>query len=220
MSYKNLKILIACEESDTLRSRFENLGFNAYSCDILPNRNNSNKHLQTDVFKIIHESWDVMIAFPPCTDLATSGARWFKEKQKNGVQQQSIDFFLKLANSNIKHIAIENPIGIMSKIYRKPDQIIQPYFFGDSAQKTTCLWLKKLPKLYHNKTPNLFDDKITHVEKGEFIKFDSGKKMSKWYSDAFKFKKEERAKIRSKTFEGIADAMSIQWGEYLKNLYN
>lgn len=148
----------------------------------------------------------MMIAFPPCTHLAVSGAKHFSEKRKNGLQQEGINFFLKIANSKINKIAIENPVGIMSKIYKKPSQIIQPYYFGDTAQKTTCLWLKNLPCLYHNDSINLFDSNITHVNKGEFYISPSGKKLPKWYSD------NKPSKLRSKTFPGIAKAMATQWG--------
>jgi site-specific DNA-cytosine methylase len=217
------RILIACEESDEVRGRFEKLGFDAWSCDIQPNRNINAKHYQCDVFEIINDNWDVMIAFPPCTHLAVSGSQWFEQKIKDGRQKEGIDFFLKIAKANIKHIAIENPVGIMSKNYMPPSQIIQPYYFGDKAQKTTCLWLKNLPKLYHNATPNLFDDIITHTDKGEFIewidkKTGKLKKQPLWYAQARSLKGEERSKVRSKTFPGIADAMAKQWSDYILNL--
>jgi site-specific DNA-cytosine methylase len=217
------RILIACEESDEVRGRFEKLGFDAWSCDIQPNRNINAKHYQCDVFEIINDNWDAMIAFPPCTHLAVSGSQWFEQKIKDGRQKEGIDFFLKIAKANIKHIAIENPVGIMSKNYMPPSQIIQPYYFGDKAQKTTCLWLKNLPKLYHNATPNLFDDIITHTDKGEFIewidkKTGKLKKQPLWYAQARSLKGEERSKVRSKTFSGIADAMAKQWSDYILNL--
>lgn len=136
-----------------------------------------------------------MIAFPPCTHLAVSGAKHFKEKIKDGRQQKAIEFFMSLVFAPIDKIAIENPIGIMSKIYRKPDQIIQPYYFGDSFQKSTCLWLKNLNKLQPTKI----------VDKGEFITFKSGKKMAKWYSLA------QKNDARSITFPGIAKAMAAQF---------
>jgi hypothetical protein len=165
-----------------------------------------------------------MVAFPPCTHLAVSGAAWFEQKRKDGRQQEAIDFFLKIANAPIKRICIENPVGIMSKIYRKPDQVIQPYYFGDGFQKTTCLWLKNLPKLYHNDRQNLFNDKITHVKHEErFFWKDrkTGKLKSQpmWYYKARKEAKtkEERSTIRSKTFPGIAQAMAQQWGEFIIN---
>jgi hypothetical protein len=209
------RILIACEESDEVRSRFEALGFDAWSCDLQPNRNPKAKHYQGNVFDIINENWDAMIAFPPCTHLAVSGAAWFEQKRKDGRQQEGIDFFLQIANVPIKKIAIENPIGIMSKIFRKPNQIIQPYYFGDEAQKTTCLWLKNLPPLYHNAKANLFDNDVTHVGKGEFITHKSGKTKPKWFADAFKLSPKERSKERSKTFLGIAEAMANQWSKII-----
>lgn len=213
---KKMRILIACEESDEVRGRFEAHGFDAWSCDLQPNRNSHAKHYQGDVFDIINEGWDVMIAFPPCTHLAVSGAAWFEQKRKDGRQQQGIDFFMAIVNAPIKHIAIENPIGIMSKIYRKPDQIIHPYYFGDEASKATCLWLKNLPKLIHNKQPNLFEKEVTHVNPGEWKVYGKSK-MQAWYAECWGLPKEERSKVRSKTFPGIAEAMARQWGEFLLN---
>lgn len=206
-----VNILVACEESDEVRGRFEAKGFNAVSCDLQANRNPNAKHYQGSVFDIINLGWDLMIAFPPCTHLAVSGAAWFEQKRKDGRQQQGIDFFMAMVNAPIPRIAIENPIGIMSTIYRKPDQVIQPYYFGDEASKKTCLWLKNLPKLYHNAKPNLFDTTVTHVSKGEIVEFESGCKMPKWYADAWKLPPAERSKLRSKTFPGIANAMVEQW---------
>jgi site-specific DNA-cytosine methylase len=139
------RILIACEESDEVRGRFEKLGFDAWSCDLQENRNPNAKHYKGDIFDIINDGWDAMIAFPPCTHLAVSGAAWFEQKRKDGRQQQGIDFFMAMINAPIKHIAVENPVGIMSKIYRKPDQVIQPYYFGDEASKKTFYGLK----IYH-----------------------------------------------------------------------
>lgn len=156
-----------------------------------------------------------MIAFPPCTHLAVSGAAWFEQKRKDGRQKEGIDFFMAMIKAPIEMIAVENPVGIMSKIYRKPDQIIQPYYFGNEASKKTCLWLKNLPPLYHNSQPNLFDSNVTHVGKGEIVEFKSGCKMPKWYAEAWKLSKEERSKVRSKTFPGIANAMATQWGKYM-----
>ncbi len=160
-----------------------------------------------------------MIAFPPYTHLALSGAMHFEKKRKDGRQQEAIDFFMAMINALIEKIAVENPMGIMGRIYKKPTQIIQPYFFGDEARKTTCLWLKNLPPLYHNGEVNLFDDKITHTDEGESFywmdrKTGKQKKQPMWYYLAWKNAKtkEERAKLRSKTFPGIAKAMAEQWG--------
>lgn len=218
-NFKKLNILLGCEESQAVCIEFRKLGHEAYSCDILESSGGHPEwHLQMDIFDAIKiKQWDLGIFFPPCTHLAVSGAAWFEEKRKDGRQQEGIDFFISLQNTNIPHTATENPVGIMSKLYRKPDQIIQPYYFGDEFQKTTCLWLKGLPKLYHNKEPNLFDSKITHVGKGEFITFESGKRMQKWY--ALLRRDNQRGHIRSKTFPGIAHAMASQWSEYLINLY-
>jgi site-specific DNA-cytosine methylase len=202
------RILIACEESDEVRGRFEKLGFDDWSCDLQENRNPKAKHYKGDIFDIINDGWDAMIAFPPCTHLAVSGAAWFEQKRKDGRQQQGIDFFMAMIYAPIKHIAVENPVGIMSKIYRKPDQVIQPYYFGDEASKKTCLWLKNFPLLYHNDKPNLFDDYKTHVGKGKIV---NG-------YPAWMFNNDK--KHRSKTFPGIAEAMANQWGEYLLSKYN
>jgi hypothetical protein len=219
-----MKILLGCEESQAVCIEFRKRGFEAYSCDILPESGGYPQwHIQDDLLKVIHrEHWDAMIAFPPCTHLAVSGAAWFEQKRKDGRQQEGIDFFMALVNAQINHIAIENPVGIMSSIYRKPDQVIQPYYFGDPHQKTTCLWLKNLPPLYHNDRPNLFDQEVTHTSKGEFYEWTdkkTGKKKKQplWYAEAFMMydKTGERGKVRSKTFPGIAKAMAEQWGNYL-----
>jgi site-specific DNA-cytosine methylase len=218
-----IRVLVACEESQAVTVRLRALGFEAFSCDILPcSGGHPEWHYQQDVFEVIDQGWDAMIAFPPCTHLAVSGAAWFEQKRKDGRQQEGIDFFMRIANAPIKHIAIENPVGIMSKLWRKPDQVIQPYYFGDEAQKTTCLWLKNLPKLYHNDKPNLFDSNVTHVSKGEFFewvdkKTGRTKKQPLWYAEKFLKKSENgHGHERSKTFSGIATAMAEQWGAYLK----
>ena len=205
-----MKILVACEESQAVTKELRVLGYEAYSCDLLPcSGGHPEWHLQIDVFEVIGNGtqWDMMIAFPPCTDLAVSGARHFERKIADGSQQRSIDFFMKLVNAPIDKIAIENPIGIMSGKYRKPDQIIQPLQFGDKAQKSTCLWLKNLPKL----------EPTDIVEKGEFFEFTSKKgekkRMPMWYYKALQEAKtpEQRRTLRSKTFQGIAKAMATQW---------
>lgn len=194
-----MKILVACEESQAVTIELRNLGHEAYSCDILPQSGgHEDWHIQHDVLDVITYGWDMMIAFPPCTHLAVSGARHFEQKRKDGRQQQGIDFFMALVNAPINKIAIENPVGIMSSVYRKPDQIIQPYYFGDPYSKTTCLWLKNLPKLEYEKKEN--------YDKGEFVTFKSGKRMAKWFANSF-----GDGHKRSKTFPGIAKAMAEQW---------
>lgn len=206
-----MRILIACEESQAVCIAFRERGHEAYSCDILPcSGGHPEWHIQDDVLKHLDDGWDMMIAFPPCTHLAVSGARHFEQKRKDGRQQQGIDLFMAMINAPIERIAVENPVGIMSSVYREPDQIIQPYYFGDPFQKTTCLWLKNLPPLYHNSEPNLFDDKVTHVGRGEMFTYPNGKKYPQWIYEAF-----ADGNKRSKTFPGIAAAMATQWSEDL-----
>ena len=201
-----MRVLIACEESQVVCKAFRVKGHEAYSCDIIEcSGDHPEWHIQDDVLNHLNDGWEMMIAFPPCTHLAVSGAKHFKQKREDGRQQKGIDFFMEFANSDIDKVCIENPVGIMSNQYRKPDQIIQPYFFGDEFQKTTCLWLFNLPYLKHYSKDDLYNKK-THVGKGEFITTPSGKKLPKWYSD------NKNQKNRSKTFLGIAKAMADQWG--------
>lgn len=226
-----MRVLLGCEESQIICRAFREYGHEAFSCDILPcSGGHPEWHIQDDVLKHLNDGWDLMIAHPPCTFLAISGAQWFYHPEDNNLpieqrrphpkypnrakdREEAIQFFISLANAPIKKKAIENPVGIMNTKWRPPDQIIHPYMFGDEAQKTTCLWLTNLPLLYHNKEINLFDDNITHVSRGEMVKFKSGKSHPKWYAEAFGKSKEERQSLRSKTFPGIALAMAKQWGE-------
>ena len=218
-----MKILVACEESQAVTKELRILGHEAFSCDLLPcSGGHPEWHYQQDVFDVIDMGWDMMIAFPPCTHLALSGSMHFEKKRQDGRQQEGIDFFLKIANAKIDKIAIENPMGIMGKIYRPYDQVIHPYFFGDGFQKTTCLWLKNLPKLQHFKEVDLFNNIITHVipeERYYWTDKKTGKIKSQpmWYYKALTDAKtkEERSTIRSKTFPGIAKAMAQQWAGIL-----
>ena len=199
----SMKILLACEESQAVTKEFRALGHEAYSCDILATSgHNPEWHIQDDIKTVLYDDWDLIIAFPPCTHLASSGAAWFEAKRADGRQQQGIDFFNLFTDLKTQKIAIENPVGVMSTHYRKPDQIIQPYWFGDPYRKSTCLWLKGLPKL---KATNM-------VDMGEQVTYASGTTMPKWYADAWKLPPAERSKVRSKTFPGIAKAMATQWG--------
>jgi hypothetical protein len=210
-----MKILIACEESQAVCVEFRKKGHEAFSCDIQDCSGNYPEwHIKGDVVEQLYKGWDMMIAFPPCTHLAVSGAAWFEQKRKDGRQQQGIEFFMQMVNVPIDKIAIENPIGIMSSLYRKPDQVIQPYYFGDDTSKATCLWLKNLPKLFYSKQIDLFNDHVTYVKPffTEYIRKDGtttrhSRTSNKWYRSA-----EERSKQRSKTFPGIAKAMADQWG--------
>ena len=207
-----MRVLIACEESQAVCIEFRKRGHEAYSCDILPcSGGHPEWHIQGDVLEQLNKAWDMMIAFPPCTHLAVSGAAWFEEKRKDGRQQDGIDFFMALVNSPIEKIAIENPVGIMSSLYRKPDCVIQPWDFGDPFQKTTCIWLKNLPKLKATEwDAPLFG---MTIQKEKKIVSKSGKEYSAiHYGTFFKSGAESQGHIRSKTFPGIAKAMAEQWG--------
>ncbi|MCK5605326.1 DNA cytosine methyltransferase [Candidatus Pacearchaeota archaeon] len=192
---RKLRILVACEESQAVTKEFRKLGHIAYSCDILScSGNHPEWHIKDDILNQLHKRWDIMIAFPPCTNLAVSGARWFQQKIVDGRQQKSINFFMALINAPIPRIAVENPIGIMSTKYRKPDQIIQPWQFGHGETKATCLWLKGLPKLQPTEIVKGREQKIWKMAPGP-----------------------ERAKLRSKTYLGIAKAIAKQYSEYIIN---
>ena len=198
-----MKILVACEESQAVTKEFRRLGHEAYSCDIVPcTGGHPEWHLQQDVVPLLEKEWDMVIAFPPCTHLAVSGAAHFAKKRADGRQQEGIDFFMLFANAKCERIAIENPVGIMSTKWRKPDQVIHPFWFGENSTKSTCLWLKGLPKLTATNiiTPEKHTTKI-------------GKVYDKWWFDTCLISDlKERASIRSKTFPGIAMAMAEQWG--------
>ncbi len=211
-----MRVLLACEESQAVTKEFRRLGVEAYSCDIQDCSGDKPEwHIKGDVIAELDKGWDMMIAFPPCTHLAVSGAAWFEQKRKDGRQQEGIDFFMKIINAPIDKIAVENPIGIMSKIYRKPDQVIHPYYFGDPYQKSTCLWLKNLPKLVHQKEADLFNQEVTHTNPGEFFEWIDKKTGRKKRQPMWFFKAIGDGKTRSKTFPGIAKAMAEQWTKYL-----
>ena len=183
---KYLKVLVACEFSAIVREAFRKKGHNVWSCDLLPTEI-PGQHYQGDVFDILYEFWDIVIAHPPCTDLAVSGARWFPEKRANGSQQKSIEFFMRFTELKCKW-SLENPIGIMSTLYRKPDQIIQPWMFGHGETKATCLWLNGLPKLEPTNIVSGREHRIHQMPPGP-----------------------DRWKERSRTFSGIAQAMADTW---------
>jgi len=203
-----VRVLVACEESQEVCKAFRALGHEAYSCDIQEcSGGHPEWHLQQDVIPLLSEKWDMIIAFPPCTDLAVSGARHFAKKRADGRQQRSIEFFMQFVNADCLRVAIENPIGIMSSHYRKPDQIIQPYQFGDHARKSTCLWLKGLPKL----------EPTNVVDPGEIVRggYSVGASLNYARDENGKilpWNDPRTAKARSKTFPGIAKAMAEQWG--------
>ena len=195
-----MKVLVACEYSGIVRDAFAAKGHDAWSCDILPTESPGN-HFQGDVLEHLDKGWDLMIAHPPCTHLAVSGARWFTEGKKPwSLQEEALDFVRKLLNAPIDKIALENPVSVISTQIRKPNQIIQPFEYGHDVTKKTCLWLKNLPNL-----------KPTKIVKPDIVLV-NGKKMSKMHYESFKLPSKERSKVRSKFYTGIAEAMADQWG--------
>ena len=224
-----MRVLVACEESQRVCEAFRKKGHEAFSCDIIdPSGGHPEWHIKQDVRPLLNGNctfqtldththtqvgqWDMIIAFPPCTDLAVSGARWFPEKQKDLRQQKAVVFFMYFALAHCDKIAIENPVGIMSTVYKKPTQIIQPYDFGHRTRKATCLWLKGLNPLLPTEIviPELVeyvkkDGRVTRFGKGiDEVRKENGKVCS--YRDPM------TARMRSKTFEGVANAMAEQWG--------
>jgi hypothetical protein len=194
-----MRVLIACEFSGVVRDAFTSIGHDAMSCDILPSES-PGQHYQGDIFDVIDHPWDLMIAHPPCTDLSVSGAAWFKDKRMVGAQQRSSAFFMQIVrrSEHINKVAIENPVCIMSTLWRKPDQIVQPWMFGHTEQKATCLWLKNLPPI--NETDNV-KEKMMLLPKNERERLH------------YLPPSEDRGKIRSTTFLGLARAMAEQWGK-------
>jgi site-specific DNA-cytosine methylase len=184
-----MRVIVACEYSGRVREAFRKLGHDAWSCDILESEDDSEFHIQTRIEDVINGGWDLMIAHPPCTHLAVSGARHFKAKQESGVQQEALEFVRLLLEADIPKIALENPISIISSKIRKPDQIIQPWQFGHGETKATCLWLKGLPKLVPT---NIVEGREQRIHK-------MPPSPTRW-------------KERSRTYQGIADAMAQQWG--------
>jgi len=183
-----MRVLIACECSGIVRDAFIARGHDAWSCDIKPSEREG-PHLQCDVTYLLDQEWDLMVAHPECTHICVSGARHFAEKRADGRQKKAIEFFMRLAESEIPRIAIENPIGIISTIWRKPDQIIQPWQFGHGETKATCLWLKNLPQLIPTNIVEGRENRIHRMAPGK-----------------------NRSTDRSRTFIGIAEAMAAQWG--------
>lgn len=188
-----LRVLVACEYSATVRDAFRARGFDAWSCDLLPTEGDPRWHIQGDALDAAYgQSWDMLIAHPPCTHLAVSGARWFKEKQQE--QVEALDFVRLLLGAGIRHIALENPVSIISSHIRKPDQIIQPWQFGHGETKATCLWLKNLPKLIATDVVEGREARVHRMPPGP----------GRW-------------KERSRTFRGVAEAMAHQWGDFIRN---
>lgn len=242
---REFNVLVACEESQAVTIELREREINAFSCDIMDCSGGHNEwHIKADVLPLLNGNctfktvdgvehtingrWDMIIAFPPCTHLAVSGASWFEKKRADGRQREGIEFFAQFLKADCDKIAIENPVGIISGNYirkwfpdlcekynlpRSYSQAIQPYYWGDTETKKTCLWLKNLPEL----TPDTTEK--PHIQYVEWIDKRTGKKkrQSKFYTDVRGLSPEERSKARSKTFPGIAKAMAEQWGTYLKN---
>jgi len=213
-----MKVLVACEYSGVVRDAFINKGHEAVSCDLLPCESDLGEHYQGDVTDILYDGWDIMIAHPPCTYLSVSGARWYyhpEDKElpyeerrphplhpnRRQLQQEALDFVQLLLDAPIEKIAVENPVSVISTRIKKPTQIIQPYEYGHPTSKSTCLWLKNLEPL-----------QPTDIVEPIWINVSDGKRMSKFHYDTYTLPKEERGKIRSATFPGIAKAMADQWG--------
>jgi hypothetical protein len=210
-----MRVLIACEESQTITAKYRAKGIEAFSCDLKPAKINADWHYQTDVFEVINFGWDLMISHPPCTYLSFAGNGWFdiekygqKAIERHEKRKESMDFFMKLWNANIPRIAIENPRGYPISAFRKADQTIQPWYFGDEHKKATCLWLKNLPKLKYTLETNLFEMKTATNEPKPIFIDKSGKK--RYFTDAFA-PGLLRQEMRSKTFDGIAEAIVNQW---------
>ena len=196
-------MLVGCEFSGAVTETFRRKGHDAWSCDLIPSTG-TKFHIQDDLQKaLLLEQWDMLVAFPPCTYLCSSGLHWNKKvPERLNLTEQAAEFFLSLATADVPKIALENLIGCMSTRFRKPDQIIQPWMFGHSVNKSTCLWLKNLPKLQPTNV----------VPQDEVITFPNGKRQSKWYYETSLARHEDRGSIRSVTFPGIAQAMADQWG--------
>ena len=219
-----MKVLVACEESQTVCKAFRERGHEAYSCDIQePSGGHPEWHILGDAIAALgggvittmdgkqHDvgKWDLLIAHPPCTYLTVTGNRWFNEerygdkaRQRKELRNEAANFFMSFINADVDKIAVENPIGYMSTVYQKPSQIIHPYMFGDPARKATCLWLKGLPKLIPT---DIVEPEIIHYQNGNGTD-------NPWHMETMKLPPKERAKARSKTFPGIAKAMAEQWG--------
>ena len=200
-----MRVLVACELSGVVRSAFNSIsGVYAISCDLEPTEDGMvDYHYQGDVMDIIDDGWDLMIAHPPCTHLSVSGARWFASGHKPmHLRDEAIDFVKKLMDAPIDKIAIENPVSVIASLIRKSDQLIHPYHFGEPVAKSTCLWLKNLPKLQH-----------TNVVEPEYVYSGTGRRWSKWFWETSCLPVKERGKARSRFWNGIANAMADQWGK-------
>jgi len=191
-----MRVLVACEYSATVRDAFRARGFDAWSCDLLPTEGDPRWHIQGDVLELLGDGWDLLIAHPPCTDLAVSGARHFAAKIADGRQARALEFVQRLLDAPIPHIALENPVSVISSKIRKPDQTIQPWQFGHGETKATCLWLKNLPRLKPTDIVEGREPRVHRMAPGP----------NRW-------------KERSRTLPGVAAAFASQWGDYIKSTF-
>jgi hypothetical protein len=203
----SIRVLVACEYSGRVRDAFTAKGFDATSSDLLPSRT-PGKHYQGNVLDIINDGWDLLIGFPPCTYISNVNTKWRNDIERLKEACKAMEFFADLYSAPINRIALENPVGMLSTCFRKPDQIIQPYYFGGNQLKTTCLWLKNLPKLHHASQDNLFE-KSTHGTLSQEFTSNKSHRQSHWYNN----NKSERSTL----FPAIANAMADQWSEVLLN---
>ena len=227
---KKFRLLVCCEESQRVCTAFRERGWEAYSCDIEPcSGGHPEWHIQQDVLPLINGDcefdtvdgehhiikgeWDLLICHPPCTYLTLAGNKWFKPEFRDRFpdriqqRQEAIEFFMKFTNAKCKHMAIENPVGVMSSQWRRPNQYIEPYYFGDPEKKKTGLWLVGLPNLMPT---NMVEPVIIHCK--------SGANEPRWHMESMSLPEKERSRVRSQTFIGIANAMAEQWGSYIENL--
>jgi len=203
-----MRVLVACEESQVVTSEFRALGHEAFSCDLVPcSGGHPEWHMQCDVLSLLNNKWDLIIAHPPCTYLCITGNKWMKPEfasrfpDRPKQRQDAINFFLAIASAECNKIAVENPVGIMSTVWRKPDQYIQPYQFGEPHSKKTGMWLKGLPLL-----------KPTNIVEPQYYIYADGRRDPVWHVETINLPAKDRARIRSRTFVGIAKAMAEQWG--------
>lgn len=230
---KKIKLLVACEESGIVTAAFRKRGIEAYSCDIIPTSGSHPEwHIQGDILKVLEErssEFTAMIAFPPCTYLSNAGNGWFniarhghKAIERHKLRIDAASFFFRLATAKIEHIAVENPVGYMNTYFRKPDLIFHPFYFGPPAEKKrTCLWLKNFPLLTWSLDNTIFGPRTGTDEPQPKGYHENGKKKGKpiYFSESLG-RHHDRAKIRSRTFQQVAEAMATQWGEYLKEEYH
>lgn len=213
------RVLVACECSGRVRDAFAALGWDAWSCDTQPSETEGN-HIQGDALEQLERGWDMIIAHPPCTYLSTVGNKWFKTQPDRAQKRsEAMEFFMALYNAPIPHVCIENPQGFVNSNFRRPDQVIHPYYFGEPQLKRTCLWLRGLPRLVHCEADDFFL-KRTHVPKPEPLHVGVDGRGKHWCEMLVRLPVSERARARSRTFKGVANAMAQQWTDHFLSKTN